>query len=200
MSAQSPGEITELLGEVRDGKTDAQSRLASLVYDELHRIAACYMRRERPDHSLQATVLVNDAYLNLVNQEERNWQNRSHFFALAAQMMRRILIDHARNRKAAKRGGGLPEIQLDEALVIAEDKMEEVIAVDLALTHLAEWDPRLARIVEMRFFAGLTAEETAEALGISPRTVKRDWKVAKAWLHGELSGIAADDLRPMAEG
>lgn len=200
MSAQSHGEITELLGEVRDGKSDAQSRLASLVYDELHRIASCYMRRERPDHSLQATALVNDAYLNLVNQEERNWQNRSHFFALAAQMMRRILIDHARNRKAAKRGGGIAEIQLEEALVIAEDKMEEVIVVDLALTRLSELDPRLARIVEMRFFAGLTAEETAEALGISPRTVKRDWKVAKAWLHGELSGIAADDLRPMAEG
>jgi RNA polymerase sigma factor (TIGR02999 family) len=200
MSAQPPGEITELLGEVRDGKTDAQSRLASLVYDELHRIAACYMSRERPGHSLQATALVNDAYLNLVNQEERNWQNRSHFFALAAQMMRRILIDHARNRRAAKRGGGAAEIRLDEALVIAEDKMEEVVAVDLALTHLAEFDPRLARMVEMRFFAGLTAEETAEALGISPRTVKRDWKVAKAWLHGELSGIAATDLRSMAEG
>ena len=200
MSAQSPGEITELLGEVRDGKSDAQSRLASLVYDELHRIASCYMRRERPDHSLQATALVNYAYLNLVNQDERNWQNRSHFFALAAQMMRRILIDHARNRKAAKRGGGIAEIQLEEALVIAEDKMEEVIAVDLALTRLSELDPRLARIVEMRFFAGLTAEETAEALAISPRTVKRDWKVAKAWLHGEFSGIAADDLRPMAEG
>lgn len=200
MSAQSPGEITELLAEVRDGKPAAQSRLAELVYDELHRIASCYMRRERPDHSLQATVLVDDAYLHLVNQEERSWENRSHFFAVAAQIMRRILIDHARSRKAAKRGGGLAEIHLDDALVIAEDKFEELIAVDLALSRLAEWDARLARIVEMRFFAGLTEEEIAEALGISPRTVKRDWKVAKAWLHGELSGIATDDLDPVAKG
>ena len=200
MSTQSPGEITELLGEMRDGKTAAQSRLAVLVYEELHRIASRYMYKERPDHSLQATVLVNDAYLYLVNQEDRNWQNRSHFFAVAAQLMRRILIDHARNRNAAKRGGGRAAVQLEDALVIADDRMEEVIAVDLALTRLAEWDARLARIVEMRFFAGLTEDEIAEALGISPRTVKRDWKVAKAWLHGELSGIATDDLRPVAEG
>jgi RNA polymerase sigma-70 factor, ECF subfamily len=200
MSAQSPGEITELLAEVRDGKTAAKSRLAVLVYDELHRIASCYMRRERPDHSLQATLLVDDAYLNLVNQEDRNWQNRSHFFAVAAQLMRRILIDHARNRNAAKRGGGRPEVQLDDALVIAEDKFEELLAVDQALTHLAEVDPRLAQIVEMRFFAGLTEDEIAEALGISLRTVKRDWQVAKAWLHGELSGIPTDDLGPVAKG
>jgi RNA polymerase sigma factor (TIGR02999 family) len=200
MSAHSPGEITELLAEVRDGKPAAQSRLAELVFDELHRIASYYMRRERPDHSLQATVLVDDAYLHLVNQDERNWENRSHFFAVAAQIMRRILIDHARSRNAAKRGGGIAEIDLDDALVIAEDKFEELIAVDLALTRLAEWDARLARIVEMRFFAGLTEEEIGEALGVSPRTVKRDWKVAKAWLHGELSGIATADLGPVAKG
>src|SRR5271170_7537217 len=138
MSAQSPGEITALLAEVRDGRTAAQSRLADLVYDELHRIAACYMRKERPDHSLQATVLVDDAYLHLVNQEDRNWQNRSHFFAVAAQLMRRILIDHARNRNAAKRGGGRVAVQLEDALVIAEENFEEMIAVDQALTRLAE--------------------------------------------------------------
>jgi RNA polymerase sigma-70 factor, ECF subfamily len=200
MSAQSPGEITQLLAEVRDGKVAAQSRLAVLVYDELHRIASYYMRKERPDHSLQATVLVDDAYLHLVNQEDRTWQNRSHFFSVAAQLMRRILIDHARNRNAAKRGGGRAEVQLDDALVISEDKFEELIAVDQALTHLAEWDARLARIVEMRFFAGLTENEIAEALGISARTVKRDWQVAKAWLHGELSGIATNDLGSVATG
>jgi RNA polymerase sigma factor (TIGR02999 family) len=200
MSAQSAGEITQLLAEVRDGNQTAQSRLAVLVYDELHRIASCYMRRERPDHSLQATVLVDDAYLHLVNQEDRNWQNRSHFYAVAAQLMRRILIDHARNRKAAKRGGGRVHVELEDAIVIAEDKFEELIAVDQALTHLSERDPRLARIVEMRFFAGLTEDEIAEALGISPRTVKRDWQVAKAWLHGEFSRIPTDDLGPVAKG
>jgi RNA polymerase sigma-70 factor, ECF subfamily len=199
MSAQSPGEITELLAAVREGKATAQSRLAALVYDELHRIASCYMRKERADHSLQATVLVDDAYLHLVNQEDRNWQNRSHFYAVAAQLMRRILIDHARNRNAAKRGGRRVAVEMDDALVVAEEKFEQMIAVDQALTRLAEWDPRLERIVEMRFFAGLTEEEIAEALGISPRTVKRDWQVAKAWLHGELSGVATNDLGPVAK-
>jgi len=183
-----PGEITELLAEVRDGNSASESRLAELVYDQLHGIADRYMRYERPDHSLQATVLVDDAYLHLVNQEDRTWQNRSHFYAVAAQVMRRILIDHARTRNAAKRGGGRAIIQLDDAVILTEDKCEELLAVDQALTNLGAWDPRLARIVEMRFFAGLTEEEIAEVLGVSSRTVKRDWQVAKAWLHGELTG------------
>ena len=193
-----PGEITELLAEIRDGNSASESRLAALVYDQLHGIAAHYMRFERPDHSLQATVLVDDAYLRLVNQEDRTWQNRTHFFAVAAQVMRRILIDHARNRNAGKRGGGRAIIQLDDAVVLTEDKCEELVAVDQALTHLAEWDPRLARIVEMKFFAGLTEDEVAEVLGISSRTVKRDWQVAKAWLHGELS--SSNDRGTVAEG
>jgi RNA polymerase sigma factor (TIGR02999 family) len=187
-----PGEITQLLAELRDGKTASESRLAELVYDELHRIASRFMRSERPDHSLQTTVLVDDAYLNLVNQEDRSWENRSHFYAVAAQSMRHILIDHARGRRAAKRGGGRPAIHLEESLAISEDKCDEMIAVDEALVRLAAWDPRLSRIVEMRFFGGLTLDEIAAVLGISVRTVKREWQVAKAWLHCELSGAAHD--------
>ena len=193
-----PGEITELLAEVRGGNSASESRLAELVYDQLHGIAARYMRFERPDHSLQATLLVDDAYLHLVNQEDRNWQNRSHFYAVAAQVMRRILIDHARIHNAAKRGGGLAAVQLEDTAILTEDKCEELIAVDQALIHLADRDPRLARIVEMRFFAGLTEDEIAEVLGVSARTVKRDWQVAKAWLHGELSG--KNDGATVAEG
>jgi len=193
-----PGEITVLLAEVREGNSASESRLAELVYEQLHGIAARYMRYERPDHTLQATVLVDDAYLHMVNQEDRNWQNRSHFYAVAAQVMRRILIDHARNHNAAKRGGGLSAVRLEYAVCLSDDKWEELIAVDQALTRLAGRDARLARIVEMRFFAGLTEEEIAEALGVSSRTVKRDWQVAKAWLHGELSG--KHDGSTVAEG
>lgn len=196
----APGEITELLAQVRDGNSAAQSHLATLVYDELHRIASRYMRMERPDHSLQATALVDDVYVHLVKREDRSWQNRSHFFAVAAQIMRRILIDHARSRNATKRGGGRVVVNLDDVVVISDQKCEELMAVDEALSHLAEWDPRLSRIVEMRFFAGLTEEEIAEVLGISPRTVKRNWRVAKAWLHGELSGTTRDDRSPVAKG
>jgi len=188
-----PGEITELLAEVRSGKREAESRLASLAYDELHRIAARYMRRERPDHTLQATILVDEAYLQLVKQEDRSWQNRSHFFAVAAQVMRRILIDHARSRNAAKRGRTHVKLRLDEVFVFSDDRCEELIALDQALTRLAAWDPRQSKIVELRFFTGLTEEEIGEVLGVSPRTVKREWRVARAWLHGELSNIKTDD-------
>jgi RNA polymerase sigma-70 factor, ECF subfamily len=193
-------EITRLLAEIRGGNTEAQSRLASLVYDELHRLAAGYMYRERPDHSLQATILVHEAFIRLVDRDGRSWQNRSHFFAAAAQIMRRILIDYARARRSAKRGGAQPKVQIENAIVVSDDNCEEVIAVDQALIRLAERDPRLSRIVELRFFAGLTEEEIGEALGISPRTVKREWKVAKAWLHGELFGVKTDDSGPMASG
>ena len=195
-----PGEITQLLAEVRSGNRDAESRLASVVYHELHRMASRYMHHERPDHSLQATILVHEAYLQLVNQEERNWQNRSHFFALAAQIMRRILIDHARSRHALKRGGAGVKVQLDDVVVFSDDKCEELIAVDEALTRLAARDARLGRVVELRFFAGLTEVEIGSVLGVSPRSVKRDWKVAKAWLHGELSSIKSDDSGAMATG
>jgi RNA polymerase sigma factor (TIGR02999 family) len=181
-----PRGITQLLIELRKGQASAESELAGLVYTELHRMAARYMQQERPGHSLQPTILVHDAYLRLVGDEDRSWENRSHFFAVAARLMRRILIDHARSRNAAKRGGPQANLPLDDALVISEDRMDEVLMVDEALTRLAERDPDLTKIVELRFFAGLTDEEIAEALGISPRTVKRRWQVAKAWLHAEL--------------
>jgi RNA polymerase sigma factor (TIGR02999 family) len=191
-------EITRLLAEVHQGNAEAESRLAAVVYDELHRLAAHYMYGERRDHSLQATILVHEAFVRLVDQDDRSWQNRSHFFAAAAQIMRHILIDYARSRRAEKRGGGQPLVQFDDAVAFSSDNCEEWIAVDQALNRLAERDPRLARIVELRFFAGLTEEEIGEVLAISPRTVKRDWKVAKAWLHGELSSVKTDDSGPMA--
>jgi len=183
-----PGEITQLLAELRNGDSAAESRLAALVYDDLYRIARRYMRRERPEHTLQATVLVHDAYLRLVNQEDQNWENRSHFFAVAARLMRQILIDHARMHKAQKRGGPQARLPLDEIVIVSHDRLDQILAVDEALTRLGARDARLARIVEMRFFGGLTEEEIAEAIGISPRTVKRDWQVAKAWLHADLGG------------
>ena len=188
-----PGEITGLLAEIRGGNRDAESQLAAHAYAELHRIAARYMSRERPDHTLQATILVDEAFLQLVKQEDRSWQNRSHFFAAAAQVMRHILIDHARSRNATRRGGPHAKLQLDDVVVFSDARCEELIALDEALSRLATWDPRQSRIVELRFFTGLTEEEIAEALGISPRTVKREWQVAKAWLHGELSSIKHND-------
>lgn len=190
--------ITKLLADVHKGNVEAESQLASLVYDELHRRAAGYMYAERRDHSLQPTALVHETFVRLVNLENRTFQNRSHFFAAASQVMRHILIDYARNRRAAKRGGGRHKLQLDEAIVFSNDNLEEWIAVDDALNRLAERDSRMAKIVEMRFYAGLTEEEIAEVLGISLRTVKRDWKVAKAWLRAELSAGKPDDPRAMA--
>lgn len=195
-----PGEITQLLAEIREGNRTAESHLAALVYDDLHRMADRCMRRERPDHSLQATILVHEAYIRLVNQEDQNWQNRSHFFAIAARLMREILIDHARSRRAIKRGGPRPALRLDDVIVVSEDRLEEIIGIDKALTRLAEKDARLARIVELRFFGGLTEEEIGEVLGVTARTVKRDWRVAKAWLHGELSGGTDDDSDAVGAG
>jgi RNA polymerase sigma-70 factor, ECF subfamily len=182
-----PGEITQLLAEVQGGDRNAEARLASIVYDELHRIAGNYMHHERPGASLQATMLVHDAFLRLVEQGERSWQNRSQFFAVAAVLMRRILIDHARRRRAAKRGGQEFRIPLEEAAGISDDRCDELLALDEALTRLSQRDPRLCRIVELRFFAGMNEEEIGQSLGISSRTVKRDWQVARLWLHGELS-------------
>jgi RNA polymerase sigma factor (TIGR02999 family) len=181
-------DVTRLLAEVSSGGGDARSRLASLVYGDLHQIATRYMQRENRGQSLQPTVLVHEAFLQLVDQQDRSWQNRAHFFAVAAQLMRRILIDHARSRNTIKRGGGLPKIHLDDAVIASHESWDELIDIDDALKRLAEKDERLGKVVELRFFAGMTEEEIGEVIGISARQVKRDWKVAKAWLKAELEG------------
>ena len=180
------GEVTLLLKQLATGKQDAMLRLIPLVYDELHRLAAHYMRGERNDHTLQPTALVNEAYLKLVNREQANWQNKAHFFGVAAQVMRRILTDHARSHCRVKRGGHQRKVSLDDVFVFSQAQSAELLAVDASLVRLAQFDLRQSRIVELRFFGGLTIEETAVVLGISPKTVKRDWSVARAWLFGDL--------------
>jgi len=184
----APGEVTRLLMGLRKGDLSAQEQLIPLVYKELRALAGRYMRHERPGHTLQPTALVHEAYIRLTGIHDINWQNRAHFFAVAAQLMRRILIDRARAQQAHKRGGDYAGITLDEALVAAPADSERLLALDEALNRLAKLDPRQARIVELRFFAGLTEEETAQVLEVSPRTVKRDWRVAKAWLYRQLEG------------
>lgn len=186
-SVETHENITRMLDELRAGRREVESRLLEAVYPELRRIAAHYMQGERAGHTLQPTALVNEAYLELVGQADIDWRNRSHFFGVAAQLMRRILVNYARRRKAQKREGKRQRVELSDTLAIAEDRLDEIIAVDEALDRLAEWDPRQAKIVELRFFAGLTEDEIAEAVGISPRTVKRDWMIARAWLHSELN-------------
>jgi RNA polymerase sigma-70 factor, ECF subfamily len=182
----SSQDLTLLLIELTKGNKEAESKLIPLVYDELYRLARRHMRRERTDHTLQATALVNEAYLKLVEQRSVHWQSRAHFFAIAAQTMRRILIDHARGHVREKRGGGQKMLALDEALVFSPEQSVEFLRLDQSLHRLAERDPRQSKIVELRFFAGLTVEEAAEVLQVSPKTVKRDWSIAKAWLHGDL--------------
>jgi RNA polymerase sigma-70 factor, ECF subfamily len=188
-------DVTILLAEVTKGNQDAISKLVPLLYDEMRRLANRYMRRERTNHTLQATALVHEAYLKMVEQRS-DWRSRAHFFGAAAQVMRHILIDHARGHTRMKRGGAKEAMALDEALVFSPEKSEELLAVDEALERLAKLDLRQAKIVEMRFFGGLTVEETAESLGISPITVKRDWSLARAWLYGDLErqGYYAGDL------
>lgn len=189
---ESPGEVTRLLAELKLGNKDALGRLMPLVYRELRRLAGHYLRVERIGHTLQPTALVHEAYLRLVEQDRADWQSRGQFMGVAAQLMRRILVDHARARGMAKRGGSAVRIDvwgLD--LGIDAPKFEEILAVDEALQRLGELDPQQSRVVELRYFAGLTVEETAEALGISPRTVKRDWAMAAAWLRVELSQRAS---------
>jgi len=181
-----PPDITRLLHDLRQGRLEAEADLIRAVYPELRRIAAHCLRTERPDHTLQATALVHEAYLQLVGQFDKDWDSRAHFFAVAAQLMRRILVDHARNRKAQKRGGGNHRVELEDAMIISDDRLDEVIAIDAALEKLALLDPRQSKIVVLRFFGGLTEKEVATVLGVSPRTVKRDWNVARAWLSGEL--------------
>jgi RNA polymerase sigma factor (TIGR02999 family) len=184
----SDGDVTLLLHQVREGNQEAANRLVPLVYSELRRMAGAYMQRERPGHTLQATALVNEAYMRLVGETPANLQNRAHFFAIAAHTMRQVLLEYARRRHAAKRGGvDARKVEIDCELFAAERDLEDVIAVDEALTRLSEMDPQQGRLVELRVFAGLNVEETAEAMGISPRTVKRDWRSAKAWLCRELA-------------
>jgi RNA polymerase sigma factor (TIGR02999 family) len=180
-------DVTQLLVHWGRGDKQALDRLMPLVYDELHRMASRYLRRERQEHTLQTTALINEAYLRIVDQNRVNWQNRAHFFGVAAQMMRRILVDHARSHLYAKRGGGAQKLTLDEAIATPQERDLDLVALDDALTTLAEIDPQQSRIIELRFFGGLTIEETAEVLSISPATVKRDWNMAKAWLYGEIS-------------
>ena len=180
-------DVTQLLVHWGKGDKQALDRLMPLVYDELHRMASRYLRRERQGHTLQTTALINETYLRIVDQDRVNWQNRAHFFGVAAQMMRRILVDHARSHLYAKRGGGAQKLTLDEAIATPQERDLDLVALDDALTALAEIDPQQSRIIELRFFGGLTIEETAEVLNISPATVKRDWNMAKAWLYGEIS-------------
>jgi len=179
-------DVTQLLQQWSDGRQEALDRLLPQIYAELRRLAASYLWRERRDHTLQATALVHEAFLKLVDQRAVRWQSRAHFFGIAAQAMRRILVDHARARSAAKRGDGERPVSLDEAAVIGAMPDADVIALHDALTRLETIDPQQSRIVELRFFGGLTMEETAEVLHISPATVGRDWTVAKAWLYAEL--------------
>lgn len=182
-SGNPPGDVTRLLGELNAGDREAFAQLMPLVYGELRSLAGRRLHRERPGHPLQPTALVHEAYIRLVEQREVRWKNRGHFFAVAAQAMRRILIDQARAQLAGKRGGAQVTVPLDEAVVAADAPPEELIALDAAITQLAAIDPRQEQLVELRFFAGLTIEETAEAMGISDTTVKREWRLARAWLH-----------------
>jgi RNA polymerase sigma-70 factor (ECF subfamily) len=193
MTASSPGDITLLLKRVAAGEDVAAEQLADAVYAHLRRIAGRLMSNERPGHTLQPTALASEAYMSLVDQHERNWQNRAHFFAVAAKAMRRVLVDYGRRSRAVKRGGGAPSLQADEVPIAgAAAPLDEIFAVHEALTHLAAIDPQQARIVELRYFGGLTEEETAEVLNISTRTVKRDWAVARRWLYAELTRPGTD--------
>jgi RNA polymerase sigma-70 factor (ECF subfamily) len=185
--SDSPPDITELLEHLSAGKEHALDDLLPLVYGELRRQAARYLRRERQNHTLQPTALVNEAFIKLVDQRNVRWQNRAHFFGVAAQAMRRIVIDHARTKQRIKRGGVQQAVTLDENLIAVDAKLVDVLALDEVLTRLAAVDERQARVVELRFFGGLSVEETAEVMDISPATVKREWSMAKAWLYNELS-------------
>jgi RNA polymerase sigma-70 factor (ECF subfamily) len=184
----SPNEVTQLLVEWSNGNQAALEKLMPLVYEELHRLAHRYMGHERPGHTLQTSGLVNEAYLRLIDQTRVQWQNRSHFFGIAAQMMRRVLVDYARNRRNAKHGGGAPRVSFDDARMFSPERGGDVVALDEALNELATFDPRKSQIVELRFFGGLSIEEAAEVLNVSPGTVMRDWTLAKAWLRIAITG------------
>lgn len=186
MADTAAEEVTRLLAAWSDGDRSVLDRLIPLVERELHHLAHRYLSRERPGHTLQTTALVNEAYLRLVGQRRARFESRAHFFAIAAQIMRRILLNHARDRAASKRGGGVRRVSLDDAAVLSDERAEELLAVDEALDSLAKLDERKARVVELRYFGGLTVDETAEVLGVHPNTVTREWGQAKAFLHREL--------------
>jgi RNA polymerase sigma-70 factor, ECF subfamily len=186
-------DITQLLNDLTQGKAASQEELIAAIYGELRRIARAHLRRERNDHTLQPTALVNEAFLRLVQHENCSWENRTHFFAVASTMMRRVLVDYARSRNRAKRGGGEVVAELREEMYFSEQKSTEILELDEALGRLSLLEPRQTRVVELRFFGGLTIDQSADVLGVSPRTVKNDWNVARAWLHRELkskSGFA----------
>jgi len=187
------GEVSGLLRAWGDGDRGALDRLTPIVYDELRRLASRYMRGERPGHSLQTTALVNEAYIRLVDYRGMRWQDRAHFFAVSAQLMRRILVDHAR-RHNLKRGGGVQHVSFEDTAEVGSDRAADLLALDDALDALARVDPRKVQVVEMRYFGGLSVEETADVLKVSPITVMRDWSTAKAWLYRELGGQTSDGL------
>jgi RNA polymerase sigma factor (TIGR02999 family) len=184
---ESQQQITERLIAWGSGETSALDDVMRAVYQELRRMADHYLRLERPDHTLQPTALVHEAYLRLIDQRKVSWQNRAHFFGVAAQMMRRILVDHARTKQRGKRGGAARKLSLDEVMNLSQGRAADLVALDDALKALAEIDPRKSQVVELRFFGGLSVEETAEVLDVSPQTVLRDWKMAKAWLYQEMT-------------
>jgi RNA polymerase sigma factor (TIGR02999 family) len=187
MASAPAAQITQLLASMKDGDPSAAEKLMPLVYDEFRALAARHLRRERSNHTLQPTALVHEAYLRLIDQTRVDWKGRTHFFAVGAQAIRRILVDHARNRNRQKRGGGAGKVTLDEAVALAPQRQEEILALDEAMEKLAKLDPRQAQVVEMRFFGGLSVEEVATVLGVSKRTVEGDWTMARAWLMRELS-------------
>jgi len=187
---RTSAEVTRLLKQWSNGEEQALDRLVPQIQRELRKLAASYLRKERRDHTLQATALVNEAFIKLIDQRAVRWQNRAHFFGIAAQAMRRILVDHARAHTAGKRGDGARKVPLDEAILVGGPVDIDVLALDEALTRLAEVDPQQSRVVELRFFGGLTMEETAEVMHISPATVGREWRMAKAWLFAEMGRTA----------
>ena len=199
MPTMSPQEVTQLLADWGKGDRSALDKLFPLVHSELRRIAQRQMSGERPGHTLQATALVNEAYLKLAGQQGFDWQNRAHFFAVSAQVMRHILIDHARAHARDKRGGGAIQVSLNEALVVAEDQAAHLIALDDALRMLESLDPQKGKIVELRYFGGLSIEEAAEVLKVSPRTVRREWQRAKAWLYRMMTEGIENETRPLAK-
>jgi len=187
MDGIDPNEqVTQLLAKISEGDQNAANKLVPLLYSELRRLAASYLRSERGDHTLQATALVNEAYLRLVNQRAAQWNGRNHFFAIAAQVMRRILVDYARSHGTSKRGGSVLKMSIEDAVVVSDDAVEELVAVDSVLTRLGNIDAQQAKIVELRVFGGLTVDEIANLIGVSRSTVKRDWEMAKAWLAREM--------------
>ncbi len=193
MSPEPAADVTQLLVRWSMGNQAALDELMPLVYGELHRLASAYLRRERPDHTLQSTALVHEAFMKLVNQHEVEWRNRAHFYGIAAQMIRRILVDYARSHHAEKRGSGAVKLALDEALAVPLQKDLDLLGLNDSLEQLAKMDPRQNRIVELRFFAGLSIEETAEVMQLSPATIKREWNSARAWLFRELSRHPGQD-------